>query len=794
MKSYSKPLAQRLHLWTRRSLCAAVCGLVSVASAQLKPSHEPTLPDFDNRAAATPPAGFTAERNLAKARLTTMLPSVSVDYDRLTESPSFVRASDGFLSGPSGQGRALSATATQGLSANDPHLPVKAFLNEHSALFGHGAELLDNARVKRDYVDAHNGLRTVVWEQKLDGIPVFQAVLMGHTTGNGELVTLSSLFVPSPATAADAGTPGRQAIQSAPPVTAAQALALAAQNIGFSIEATQVNPTGVVGDGDYLSFNTPEPAYSRLVWLPLNRSSLALAWEVMVSSPSTHERFRLVIDARTGSAYLRQKLTQYISDATYNVYTSDSPSPFSPGLQVPGTFQPPLTNRVLVTTPAIDTNASPEGWIPDGSNTTTGNNTDTFVDRNFDGQPDQPRPAGTPNRVFDFPLDLTMDPSNYIDSATVQMFYWVNWYHDRVYELGFTEAAGNYQQNNFNRGGLGSDRILSYVQAGANRGAANNAFFTAGPDGVNGQIAMFIWSFPNPKRDGDLDAEVILHEATHGTSERLVGGGVLISALQTAGMGEGWSDFYALSLNSQPADDPDAAYGMGGYVTYQLAGILQNYYFGIRHFPYCTDTNKNPFTFKDIDPAQVIQHTGVPRSPIYPFDPQEANEVHHQGEVWCNTLWEVRAQLIHKYGPSANLMMLQLVTDAMKLGPANPTFLQARDAIIQADRVDNGGADVFDIWRGFAKRGMGFSATSPSSDTTAGIHEAFDMPGLLVDHTALSGGNGNGFVDPNECNDLQVALVNHSGFTFSGITTKLSTTNAGVIVVQPNSAYADIPD
>src|SRR4051794_28629171 len=104
---------------------------------------------------------------------------------------------------------------------------------------------------------------------------------------------------------------------------------------------------------------------------------------------------------------------------------------------------------------------------------------------------------------------------------------------------------------------------------------------------------MFFLGFPHPKNDGGLEAGGIPHEATHGTSERLGGGGVLISALQTAGMGEGWSDFYALSLNSQPADDPDAAYGMGGYVTYQLAGILQNYYFGIRHFPYCTDTNKN---------------------------------------------------------------------------------------------------------------------------------------------------------------------------------------------------------
>ena len=763
--------------------------------AQMRPTHRPDVPDFDNRVPSASTAAQLAEREKGKSHLAARLPSATVDLDPLLKTPKFIHSSDGFLTGPQGQGRAVSALTAQALPANDPHLPIKAFLNEHSALFGHGAEVLDSAQVKRDYVDAHNSLRTVVWEQRLDGIPVFQSVLMGHLTGQGELTSLSSSFVPDAAASADAATPGRKALQASPPVSAAQAIRLAAQNLGVTLSASDVTSTGgAVGDGGYLIYKTPLPAYARLVWLPLHRSALRLGWEVLVDSPSSHERFRLVIDAQTGAAHLRQGLTAYISDATYNVYTSDSPSPFSPGLQTPGNFQPPFTNRVLVTTPALDTTASPDGWIPDGANTTTGNNVDAFVDRNFDGQPDRPRPVGNPNRVFDFPLDFTLEPTNYIDASTVQMFYWVNWYHDRLYELGFTEAAGNYQENNFGRGGLGNDSIIAYVQAGADFGIANNAFFAYAPDGVNGQIAMFVWDGPNPDRDGDLDADVILHEATHGTSGRLVGAGVGISALQTAGMGEGWSDFYALSLNSQASDDPDAAYAAGGYVTYRLAGLLQNYYFGVRHYPYCTDMTKNPFTFKDIDPNQVIPHTGVPLSPIYPFDTAEASEVHHQGEVWCNTLWEVRANLIHKYGFAGNQLMLQLVTDAMKLGPANPNFLQARDAILLADRVDNGGANILEIWLGFAKRGMGFSARSPDSSTTTGVFESFDLPGLQVDHAVISGGNGNGIIDFNECNNLQIFLVNNSGFLVSGISARLSSSTPGVIIAQPVSAYPTISD
>jgi uncharacterized repeat protein (TIGR01451 family) len=72
-----------------------------------------------------------------------------------------------------------------------------------------------------------------------------------------------------------------------------------------------------------------------------------------------------------------------------------------------------------------------------------------------------------------------------------------------------------------------------------------------------------------------------------------------------------------------------------------------------------------------------------------------------------------------------------LVTDGMNLSPVNPNFLQARDAILQADVVDNGGANLPELWSAFAKRGMGKSATSPSSSTTVGLVEAYDVPDSL---------------------------------------------------------------
>ena len=198
-------------------------------------------------------------------------------------------------------------------------------------------------------------------------------------------------------------------------------------------------------------------------------------------------------------------------------------------------------------------------------------------------------------------------------------------------------------------------------------------------------------------------------------------------------MGEGWSDFYALTLLTESTDDIHGSFGEGDYITYQFSGLTQNYYYGIRRYPYTTDLTKNPLTFKDIDPFQASPHTNVPISPVFGFNPFDASEVHNQGEIWCVTLGEARANLIQKYGfARGKQLILQLVTDGMKLGPPNPNFLEARDAIIQADYVDNGGLDFDELWSGFAKRGLGFSATSPPSTTTSGVHEAFDLPDALL--------------------------------------------------------------
>ena len=66
-----------------------------------------------------------------------------------------------------------------------------------------------------------------------------------------------------------------------------------------------------------------------------------------------------------------------------------------------------------------------------------------------------------------------------------------------------------------------------------------------------------------------------------------------------------------------------------------------------------------------------------------------------------------------------------------------------------------------------------------------------NVPGAVVS-AAVSSGNGNHAIDPNECNTVSLVISNKSGALMSGINAVLSTTTPGVIISQPYSAYANL--
>ncbi|HWN96061.1 MAG TPA: M36 family metallopeptidase [Methylomirabilota bacterium] len=681
------------------------------------------------------------EQRGAHTKLKQLAPGVTADFEPLLGTPKWVHAGGGFLTGENGEGRTVSADTAKRFE-RDSHKALKGFLHEQRALFRHGPEVLDNSIKRRDHRGEH-GLRTVVWEQQVDGIPVFDSVLVAHTTARGELISLSSQFLPEPERAADRGTPNRVAKAHAPTISAERALRSAAENVGEEIaelSAVEAKTPQKTRGQQFTAKPLPGEASASLVWLPLDGDTLRLCWEVELNRREFAERFRFVIDAETGEVIVRRKLTVEVSEVLYRVYTSDSPSPLSPGPAFPTNIQPPHVPRSLLSISNIVPTASPLGWIADGVMETRGNNVDAHLDRDDDDRPDLPRVQGTitnwvdgavtnSQRIFDFPIDFTQSPTNYGAASVVQLFYWCNFMHDKLYELGFTEGVGNFQKDNFGRGGEGNDPVMANAQDGS---GFNNANYTPSRDGSSPKIQMYIFNSMTPARDGDLDAEVICHEYAHGLSDRLVGGGVGIVNLQSWGMGEGWSDFFAEALLSEFEDDLGGNYAVGGYVTYQFSGLTQNYYYGIRRYPYSTNMNVNPLTFKDIDPSVASPHIGIPKNPIITSG---AAEVHRQGEVWCSMLWEMRAYLLRKYAPTnatdftnANMRVLRYVTLGLQLSPPNPNFLQARDSIFLAVRALGGGSDTNEIWKAFARRGLGLSAVCPDSSTTFGVIEAYDTP------------------------------------------------------------------
>lgn len=697
-----------------------------------------SLPDLDRRSELSrfPRREVAISQQAAAGRLLNRVPQARVEFDADRHSPLFVRNLQGFLTGPRGVGQSVPVAAPPGVAAMNEYRAFGGFLMEHAPLFGHGAEVIQGRSPMRAYTTPHNGLRSVVWDQQYLGLPVWGSVLIAHQTAAEELVSVSSTWVADVEGLALTEDPNPLGFLSDPPVSGSQAVLAALGSLGMQLGPEQLmmdEPSSGRG-ATVLRFrvsNHPDLASARLTWVPMHSEEVALCWQVEVTRTRGTERYQVLVNARSGELVLRRCLTVYEAQpATFLVFTSDSPSPFSPAFCDPNTNQPSLVARSRVTLSALSTNASPLGWIGAGENQTLGNNVDAHLDLDADNIPDLPRPQGSPFREFAPFLNLSLPAENNRDAAVVQLFYWCNVMHDRLYELGFTEAAGNFQKDNLGRGGQGGDPILADAQDGS---GVNNANFTPSDDGESGRIQMYVFDGADPSRDGDLDAEIILHEYTHGLSTRLVGGGVGITTLQAGGLGEGWSDFYALSLLAEPTDDPDGCYAMGGYVTRSFFGLEENYTFGIRRYPYTTDLTKNPLILADIDPQRIQEYPEVPRNPVFPFSQALAGEVHNQGEVWCVTLWGLRSAMIHKYGfEVGQTLTLRLVTDGMKLSPPNPSFLQARDAILQADWVTNQGKNQDDIWRAFARRGMGFSAVVPLSSSTSGVQEAFDLPDALA--------------------------------------------------------------
>lgn len=235
-----------------------------------------------------------------------------------------------------------------------------------------------------------------------------------------------------------------------------------------------------------------------------------------------------------------------------------------------------------------------------------------------------------------------------------------------------------------------------------------------------------------PQINSALDNTIVIHEWAHFLSDRLV----WLDNNQGNSMAEGWSDFLTLIAIVKESDrlipgneQFQAPYAMGQYAN---SGILSDYRYGIRRYPYSTNLKINPLTLKHIS-LKVPLPANIPIAPGASTTGADNTEVHNGGEVWASMLWEVYVGLLNdtqrlSFKEAQNRMLDYLVA-SLKMTPANPTFLEARDALLVVAKARDL-ADYQIFWQAFAKRGAGVDAVAPPqmSKTQRGVVESFDLP------------------------------------------------------------------
>ncbi|KAF2218306.1 fungalysin metallopeptidase [Elsinoe ampelina] len=436
-------------------------------------------------------------------------------------------------------------------------------------------------------------------------------------------------------------------------------------------------------------------AEARLVYFQQADGSIKLTWRVETDISEVSNWLLTYIDAETKKEVLG--VVDYSADATYQVY------PW-------GLNDPTEGSRQSLVDP-FDKTASEFGWQSIGTTsytTTRGNN--GIAQTNPSGGTaylNNYRPTSS-NNVFQYAYSPTSGaPSQYVDASVTQLFYTANTYHDLLYTLGFNERAGNFESNVNGQGGVGGDPVVLNAQDGS---GTNNANFATPPDGQSGRMRMYLWTSSTPNRDCTFDQGVVVHEFSHGLSNRLTGGPAnsgCLSSTESGGMGEGWSDFMATAVRLKAADTRTKNYGVGDWIANKAGGI--------RAYQYSTSLTTNPLTYTSVNGMTAV---------------------HQIGTVWASMLYEVLWGLIGKYGkndaakptftspglPSdGKYLAMKLVMDGMALQPCNPNFVQARDAIIDADEALTGGANACILWSAFAKRGLGSGArygTTRTGSTT----------------------------------------------------------------------------
>jgi extracellular elastinolytic metalloproteinase len=750
----------------------AMLGMPSMASAghQRAPSLSGSSPtrgtegsdtrtpqDFDHRelsgtALVKAQGAVTREQSAAVARYISGLgPQAVVDTDPLTGTPRQLARLDGFLSGPrSGAARTIALD----------------FVKSHLDVLGLRSSDLSTLVFRKDYVDPL-GIHHLSWTQRVNGTPVFGNGLQVNVTRHGRVLSVLGSPVSGLAELAQQAPSAR--------LDATQARQQAAANVHGKVQSSRQT---TAGRGPAATTRWANHDYASKVWF-LTAAGLRPGWSTYVQSGGS-AAYQHVIDAASGKALYRHSTVDEASGDAY-VYDYYPGAPAGPKVRTGSgvTRTHPGDPRVV--------NFIKSGWLAKGSKTLDGRNVITWADANDDNSVNSGEQTPTPGtktgatgRLKSFtdtqkdvyPPDGTFGGSPYSDydfssfctthfvctwdaetgnswkrnlaANENNAFYLANKFHDYLQNtraIGFTPQAGNFTSS-------GGDPVLQQVLDGAATDGGvmpdgnhiDNANMNTPPDGIPPTMQMYLWHLPGYPDDydpflptsGAFDASVLLHEYTHGLSNRLVvdaDGNSTLNSLQAGSMGEAWSDYYAMDyLVSHHFQRDTSADGQVFEGQYLMGGQRDT---NGRKVPFrsmaldCSVGSTSKACFDTYNPGANLQG-GYTYGDLVAIG--GTPEVHSSGEVWAQTLWDLRKAFGHSVADT-------LITRAMSLSAADPSMLDMRNAILQADTAGYAGTHSAQLWSIFAKRGMGyFAASVDGSDTD--VAEDFHRPPSAKTHNA----------------------------------------------------------
>jgi hypothetical protein len=378
-----------------------------------------------------------------------------------------------------------------------PEQAARRHIAEHAELYrGHASSLLDSSHALVH--DTGDGAVIATFRRSVAGVPVFRdeaKVIMGRDLS---LVAISGYLTP-------ASTPlgAFELEESTAVATAFEHLAGRPANPA-DLMAAQNSADGY---HRYKLSGERRPARVRQVYFP-RTTGLEPAFYLELElrrATGGFDYFSYVVSAHDGSILFRKNLTAHDAfsyrvwaDATGTHIPMNGPMGHSP---CPYPY-PTLTdwapdfiapNLITLQNGPISTN---DPWLAAGATTTMGNNANAYADISSPDfyDPGDVLPDVTAPGVFDRVYDVTKAPDVSEDqrkAAVTQLFYDVNFFHDWYYDVGFDEASGNAQADNYGRGGREGDPLE--VQ-GQDFSGLDNADMSTPSDGDSPRMQMYIFS------------------------------------------------------------------------------------------------------------------------------------------------------------------------------------------------------------------------------------------------------------------------------------------------------------